>query len=484
MKNRIFLSLLCASLLMSTAIGCASDTVEIQDTSSATDTTVPVTEAANDSANLPEMDFGGETFRILAELDWDPAAAGVTLIVPDDMNGEVLNDAVFERNSELMEKYNFTFSWTHDPEAHTIIQNCINGGIDDYDMIAANFIPGMTRAIAGNYYDLNEIPYISLEKDYWNPHMQRELSIGEKVYAICGDITFMEEDALMVTLFNKPMADTYDMENLYDTVRAGKWTIDKMKECMAQVVSDLNGDGSFDHENDIIGLLYAGNSTFSPYMAAANTKLIYTDNNDIPHLTTDLSVAESIYSTMQEIFTTNGYALDWIAIPNPVASMASMIDGKRVLFQNMITSFLRRNYRDVEANFGILPMPKFSEEQDQYSTLYNPGAMTLGFVPVSVVDTEKVGFILEAMASASENLSQIYFDVCLSGKYTRDQESYEMIRLAEENIVMDMTFMYDFGTLGTLLTNSIKSAPFVSTFESKKEAAATAISEFRANFSK
>ena len=110
--------------------------------------------------------------------------------------------------------------------------------------------------------------------------------------------------------------------------------------------------------------------------------------------------------------------------------------------------------------------------------------MTLGFVPISVVDTEKVGFILEAMAGASENLSQIYFDVCLSGNYTRDQESYEMIRLAEENIVMDMTFMYDFGTLGSLLTYSVKSKPFVSTFESKKEAAATAISEFCANFSK
>jgi len=107
--------------------------------------------------------------------------------------------------------------------------------------------------------------------------------------------------------------------------------------------------------------------------------------------------------------------------------------------------------------------------------------MTLGFVPASVVDTEKVGFILEAMADASENLSKIYFDVCLSGKYTRDPESYEMIRLAEDNIVMDMTFMFDFGTLGTLLTDSIKAKPFVSTFESKKAAAEQAIAEFFAN---
>jgi len=484
MKKRIFVSLLCSLLLMPTVIGCASDTtdaIDTQNSDSASDSIASETEDARDSADLPDKDFGGAEFRILAEYDWNPAGSGVTLIVPDEMNGDVLNDEVFERNSALMDKYNFTFRWTADREAHTIIQNCINGGIDDYDLLAADFIKGMRNAIANVYLELNEIPYISLEKDYWNPHMQRELSIGEKVYAVCGDITFMEEDALMVTLFNKPMAETYDMENLYDTVRSGKWTIDKMKECMAQVVNDLNGDGKFDHENDIIGLLYAGNSTLSPYMAAANTTLNYKDDKDIPHLTADLSAAESIYSTMQEIFTTGGYALEWMALPEPVANMASMIDGKRVLFQNMITSFLRRNYRDVEADFGILPMPKFSEEQDQYSTLYNPKAMSLGFVPASVVDTEKVGFILEAMADASENLSKIYFDVCLSGKYTRDPESYEMIRLAEDNIVMDMTFMFDFGTLGTLLTDSIKAKPFVSTFESKKAAAEQAIAEFFAN---
>ena len=78
-----------------------------------------------------------------------------------------------------------------------------------------------------------------------------------------------------------------------------------------------------------------------------------------------------------------------------------MIGNKQVLFQNMVLSLVRRNYRDIELDFGLLPLPKYDEKQENYSTNVNLATPYI-FVPVSVKEPDKVGFALEALAEASK----------------------------------------------------------------------------------
>ena len=251
-----------------------------------------------------------------------------------------------------------------------------------------------------------------------------------------------------------------------------------MKEYSEQVISDLNGDGNYTLD-DAGGLMYHSNSALQPYLAAANLRLVEKDENDLPYLITDMTGVEHVFSTMQTMMTTTGCTLDWATFPNAVADIQSLIDNKQVLFQNMVLSMLRRLYRDLEANFGLLPLPKFDETQETYSTCYNSAAMLTGIVQIMVRETDNVGFILEAMASASYELTDTYLNVCLESKYTRDIESYEMVKLARENVVIDMSFLYNWGNLGTTLTNAVPSGDsFASKIASLSKVATKTIEKF------
>ena len=45
---------------------------------------------------------------------------------------------------------------------------------------------------------------------------------------------------------NKAMLADHGFDDMYHTVREGKWTIDKLIEMTATVSGDLNGDGKMD----------------------------------------------------------------------------------------------------------------------------------------------------------------------------------------------------------------------------------------------
>lgn len=491
MKKRTLCLLLCALFLSSSFTACSDqkpasdDDVPASENGTSVEETVPEetqpeeTEPVRDSADLPEKNLDGYTFRILARQDWNPTGSGCTLIVPEEMTGEELNDLVFERNAAIMDKYNIEYSWTVILEANNVISQAVNGDLDEYDLVSLLPNEGNKGAMNGLYRDLYTIPYLDLTKNYWDQNMRRELSVNGKYYTICGDITFAEEEGAMLTMYNKPMADAYGIENLYDLARAGGWTIDKMQEYATKVINDADGNGTFDHENDVYGFLYHSNSALLPYLAAADTHIVTKDENDIPVLTGDLSKVENVYTIMQQLFSATGMAIDWGTLPSPVPNMCAMIENQRVLFQNMVSSFLRRNYRDVETDFGILPMPKFDEAQETYTTSYNMLAMMCEFVPVTAKNIENIGIILEAMCDASYALTDTYYNVCLNSKFTRDQESFEMIKLATENIVLDSAFIYDFGNIGsTLNTSLLNGEPFASTYKSVEKAAGITIKKF------
>lgn len=491
MKKRILCLLLCALLLSSSFTACSDqkpasgDNVPASETGASAEETIPAetqpeeTEPVRDSADLPEKNFDGYTFRILAFQDWNPTGAGCTLIVPEEMTGEELNDLVYERNMAIIDKYNIDYSWTVNGSANNVISQAVNGNLDEYDLVSVMPIDGNKGALNGLYTDLYTIPYLDLTKNYWDQNMRRDLSLKGKYYTICGDITFAEEESAMLTMYNKPMADAYGIENLYDLARDGNWTIDKMREYAGMVINDADGNGTYDHANDVFGFLYFNNSALLPYLAAADTRIVVKDENDIPVLSSDLSRVENVYSIMQELFGTTGMTIDWGTISSPVPNMRSMIENKRVLFQNMVASFLRRNYRKVETDFGILPMPKFDEAQNTYSTSYNISALMCEFVPVTAQNTETIGIILEAMCDASSALTDTYFNVCLNSKFTRDQESFEMIKLAMENIVLDTAFIYNFGNIGTTLNNSVlQGAPFASSYKTVEKVAGRTIEKF------
>lgn len=106
-KNQRFciLCLLMAQLL--TLTSCGGGTAET--TANTTDTTTESVETAETElhSDLPARDLEGATFTVYTRSAPGYPQFDAYELVSEEMNGDVLNDAIYQRNATTEEKYNF-----------------------------------------------------------------------------------------------------------------------------------------------------------------------------------------------------------------------------------------------------------------------------------------------------------------------------------------------------------------------------------------
>ena len=116
MKKKLF-SILLAALILSSATACGttdSDTTE--DTTNTTDTTGGDTTADIETsadtneedfvANLPSADYEGKSFRVDSANTLVGIDSATTINIAEELTGEVVNDALYNRDRYLEQQYN------------------------------------------------------------------------------------------------------------------------------------------------------------------------------------------------------------------------------------------------------------------------------------------------------------------------------------------------------------------------------------------
>jgi len=123
--------------------------------------------------------------------------------------------------------------------------------------------------------------------------------------------------------------------------------------------------------------------------------------------------------------------------------------------------------RSMNSDFGVLPFPKLNENQSQYSHSINPWCSNSIAVPVTVRDREKTSIVLEAMsAEAKYTVIPAYYDVTITNKTIRDEESAEMLNLILSTRSFDLGFIFNWGDIGYMPNSNFpNTGRFVSTYE-------------------
>ena len=84
--------------------------------------------------------------------------------------------------------------------------------------------------------------------------------------------------------------------------------------------------------------------------------------------------------------------------------------------------------RNMQADFGILPVPKYDEEQQEYGHAVSIHFSSGLSVPKTTLDPSRTSVILEALAAESKyTVIPEYYDVTLKEKELRDEESKAML---------------------------------------------------------
>ena len=258
MKKRITsLALLLASLIITTASCGGADTGSNQaDTTTAggdqaVETTIAETERISyKSANLPDTDLGGYNLRFRQpKPTYDTAW---WLMDTEAENGEVLNDAVFERNAAIEDAFNvkISVSYSESTSAFTTdIKNAVSAGDDLCDVAFGPLDQTNNLFVADMLIDLNTVDHFNFEQQWWDQGFVESFTINDKLFFGSGDISSIMDLRTYAMVFNKDLADTLGYEYPYEAVRENKWTREYFLSYVKGVTSDVNGDGQMDYED-------------------------------------------------------------------------------------------------------------------------------------------------------------------------------------------------------------------------------------------
>ena len=386
-------------------------------------------------------------------------------------NGEVLNDAIYSRNVRTCDKYGFSITDTELDDPLSVLQKQCLSDDSDYDLFLVPL--NKMNASTGKEYlvDFHTVPNLDLGGDWWDQDMLRDLDMGGGQFFMNGDVIFSVYDCLRVIMYSKGLAEDLDMDGFYDMVRSGKWTVDRMYELMSAAANDVNSDGKFDYQ-DRFGLLYNNNS-FYACMTAQDVKLVSTDGELGFGSERFVKAYENILKLFDRSLVFN-YNNDKYPGLTAREAIVTLFDNRQALFFENGMSAAAQYMRDVKnVDFGFLPLPKLDEDQDKYYSFVSTSAPVLTIPKTNGERLDNTGFALEALCRASsETVVPVYFETCFSAKYTRDEESYEMILLATDSRMYDPGIIYNYGKINSAIVDAAKAGDeaIMSKLESIKDA--------------
>lgn len=452
MKKRRILSSLLAALMLAALPGCGNAAEET--TAAPTDDTaaeVVETEETKLLPDLPDKDFGGYEFSILTKGNFSGHWFSQDAYA-EELTGEPINDAVYNRNAAVGEKYNFTVvemtGSSDDPSA--LAKQAIQAGDDVYDLLLIGGTVTGNMATSGLLMDLTQIPYMDLSKPWYDQSANASLSIGGKLHLTAGDLNIMDNKATWALLFNKKLAEDLALGDLYGMVLDGSWTLDVLEGFLTLASTDLNGDGVHD-EFDQWGMQGEGFNT-AAFILASGERFFDKDENDIPYITAQ---SEKFFDAFEKANAINGNFDVCMFVSNFTSKYSDVwsdcmdvaFTEGRVLFTcvglNRVTLF-----REMETDFGILPLPKYDKEQEHYHDLVSLWSANMISVPKSLSDQERTGIIIEALSAESMyTLTPAFYDVVLKTKAARDEDSAAMLDLIFEARAFELGNLYGWGGL-------------------------------------
>jgi ABC-type glycerol-3-phosphate transport system substrate-binding protein len=439
-KLRLFI---CVAIFMSVILSsCQSGKETLGKDSKAVDTTAEVTETsrANIPDNLPPLDFEGETITIHVRGDED----SLSEVYTDIMTGSIVNDAIYERNMKVEERLNVKIEvfaaevWERYDSSITQLKASIAAGDEAFDIVAGWSARIPLISMEGLLYNLIGLNYLDLDQPWWNQSCNEELLIAGKLYFITGDIAKSYLSAMQMYLFNKKLAEDNKVENLYDVVREYRWTIDYVDRLIKDMYHDFNGNGEVD-SGDSFGLVTATWNYADAYMQSFRISMMSRDENGMPVLNVDeermASCVEKVYNLL---WGNQGCTTDTDGGPQ-----FEIFIGDRALLTTVRVMELESTFNQMESDYGVLPFPMFDENQKQYGTRIQD-ALSIWCIPVDIKKPEISAAVLEALAAESyRKVTPAYYDVVLKNRYSRDEDTAEMIDLIRSSALINFESIFN-----------------------------------------
>ena len=386
---------------------------------------------------LPERNFDGRTFTVIGS----ESSGGDGYIIAEEMNGEGVHDAVYARNLAVEERFNNKLAYTEGTDHRTCtttIANSITSGDNAFDLIQYHVVSNSGNAMKGLYLNWYDVPYVNFDKPWWSDSTKDDLTVNGRAFLAVGDFALNTVGSTYCMFYDKQEAVNYQVEDPYDVVKDGRWTLDHLKSLCETVYTDLNGNSAEDDE-DYYGLASDQQSNYNTYLWSCDNPIFTRDSNGELQYVYYSEHLVDVYNSCYDLLNNRAGVYSYM----DHGSGMRMFSEYHTLTCNAILSGAISYLADFEHDYGIIPYPKYDEAQAAYKSMVD-GSHSAMAVGKDAQDLEFIGILTEAYCAESyKTVLPAYYDVCLKQRYASSPKDAEMIDLCVDARVFDLGYVYD-----------------------------------------
>ncbi len=416
--------------------------------------------------DLPKLNFNGEEVKIASrEFQWYYKELTVA---PDEVI-DIVDTAVYKRELAVNNRLGITLKNNliagSGSDGYEVVIQALrtdqNTGDGLYDIGVNNIYHTMGHTTEELFYDLNSFKYIDTTKDYYYSQFVKNATIGNKLYGVMGDGTLSAMKFAFATFFNQQVAADMQVGDLYQVVLDGKWTYEYQFNLIRDAWKDIGSQQYAMDDGDTFGLITNPVLGVDPYWSSFNLAILTPDQNNGFTKALDYKAAQTkLTSALEKInnlfYNSNGTrVLGHEKDDNELTTTAPrLFSQNQTLFATFRLDAVESSFlRDMPANgYGIIPMPKFDENQKNYYTyvhdLSSVFVVSYGCAPDR---HDMVGAAIECFFSESEDVRHQFFEIALKVKYQDDENNSKMLDIIIDHIKLDAGWIYSDAANGIAL---------------------------------
>ena len=424
--------------------------------------------------DLPEdLDYGGADMRV-AHRD---SKNGTQEIYVEEDTGDALDSAIFARNLKVEDRLGLKIVSVPTSDTQVLMRQTATSGSDDFELCAAYQYYGMGMATEGILRNLNdtEFEYLDTEKPWWADNFIAAATIGgQRLYFLTGDAALSMLRNMGTMYVNNTIYTQYfgSVSDLYSIVLEGGWTFDEMSKYCETVYTDVNGDGTAD-SGDVYGYGSTTLSMLDYTVAGANLRWSEFGEDGYPVVIINnertVGFVEKLYRLLYENIGS------YIAAPSVEGENETVSKFKEdTLMFLPFRADASERLRDMESDYAIVPLPKYDENQAEYSTGVHD-SVSVFCVPITNADNAGMtAAFMEAFASESyRGVTDVYFETLLKEKFARDEVAAEIFDIIKNGVYFDFILLHSssMSNIGHMIREVISAggSDFASAYKKKEK---------------
>lgn len=479
MKNKIRLCSLFLALLLTVGAAASCGKSDPEPGTPGTQTP-PETQALEETETvdyletLPKDKYDGKSFSVIGEDTTQRPNFDI-----GETNGDAFNDTLFNRRITVENLYDIVIeqkSMENRSASNNEVQRSVLADESVYHLVSNPFIQGSAVLMANNILqDMKKMPAVDFSQPWWAQGVAEHFTIHDSLYLATGTLSPSYFLAATAVLYNIELAEQYQLGSPAELAREGKWTVDVMETMMLNSTHDLDGDGAIDENSDLIGAIATSEAGRALFVGAGGT-LIEKQEDDTFVLNLSSAFNVDVMDRLHGIFDDKLDSAYWVDAhaTDVTVGKNDVFESNHSMFAVTTLMFVSAELRDMESDYGVLPLPKWNEAQKDYITPGNPFCPCAVCVPKTCDDPVLTGLVMETLAYLGHrDVQPVLYDIILKGKVARDPASASVMEILYRDVSFDFNSAFDLGgTMSSLREYIVGGADnFISTYESAKKKA-------------